>query len=1411
MDWASLHDDRAEITQRTLRDLSRGHTLHKSKKDTADLLRSMLPDDPRKSTEEYMVKSHRDIWDTMFTMAVGYMRLHPYWEDNMIAQRELYDSIVPKTLAGRFMYRKFQKTPTPIMMVVSIGNFSYGSHDDVILADGESLSWESAWKHGRRLYQYVQDTQVCKMVRFPQDAPDIAEVNTTRILDARRTAIPLYICPDNMPQCDQAGFMLGRRMRVPTIVPARQCNIPITTISATEVLTTYCPERTMTFSMIHTLYVRTRRNALQIRVQLPVPKQTVSLYMIMLILEVQSVDDIMAMVLRERDISKLSLKLVDVYQDLRKMLCEQMLRAHSLKIHTRADALRYIKIDMTDMEEELTSAARTLHMAMGEEDVADEDLNVAAAEALGAKKEAVRLKATNMERMFNMRLNRMFCALLPNVSTQDNTEVNHRKAALIGHMVSKLLRVWYGLVPPDNRDVIVRAEDWSLNIGRMLHQAGQADVSAARYAISKGHVTDTIHPHPTSTARAVIVNAINTGTANRSRAVFNTARSLSMPLVDTQVTKSTPPEGATAAARMPHDADVGIVCQFGTPDGTPCNLVQHVTGTSRRRVVQHYPRGTTKFTMLATSAGMVTGKVYTDEEVEDGALFEPFDDVRQYVRKGRRWRTQPFERVIAHAFGGDDDDADGTLSGMTGVRETIMRARDDKVESWATQQEDATKAETMLSALGEDCVETEEVLSARKVVMRMERIRRALGDDCEGGSVPKCLTSSDMPLLLVDGTPVAVLHDHTTPREVVDNIRLARRSGFMDPMTGTSMHDLGVEIRTQFGAFMSPAIRLEKMAEVMRIAARSSSSVALVAELEDLGIIEYLDREERTECVIAESITQVLEWLQKVRKRRWKGGEGDFTGAEDLWASCHFTHIMLHPAASLHSHALRNMPWANCDEGPRALFFSQMIPQVSHVNHALLNTGVFWRAVRVPCYGFKPMVTTIAENEVVVVRSDNRRYPANNMGVPATVAVMNYKGRKDDCCVVRKGFLQRGGLMEHEYIQRTFTKTPSVTMAPQIVNKRKDLNGVHQLGPDGIIKVGSAVRDRTILVGAAWFPRDGAPPKDHTMVFNATALMKREQWKVHQVDVVNGMRTGSLTVHIVLRRLIMPVRGSKLCLDCGQKFTIAEIVDDDRMPWPEDQYASPIDVIVAPEAFIGRNTLSGIVEMAVGNVAAMKGERYDATMYHPQMAPCPDDFSEPCVTFDKALGDALVSFGFRRDGSFVLRDGETGLFIGATRAKPQRIVPIMCGSVRLLLLEKHDPRNKGFARGVHGSTSMVTNNPTAGRKQHGAVRHGEMDADATQVYGAAKTCSSYIMQGGSACVVPICTSCGQVASKRSDILLGRLPPQMRGRVKALADFHTTACGGGEIVLVELPQVTVVMMDIMRMANVRFNIFTKARV
>jgi DNA-directed RNA polymerase subunit B' len=1365
----------------------------------------MLPPDPRKSPEDYMNSTHRMVWDSMYTLTAAYMRLHPYWEDNMTAQKQLYDAIVPKTLSGRFIYRKFQNTQNKVMMVVYIGNFSYGVPEDVVLADGETLSWESAWKHGRRLYMYVQDSQVCNMVRFPQDSPDCAEVNTTRILDARRTAIPMYVCPDNMPNADQAGFMMGRRMRVPTLVPARQCNVPITTTTAKDVITTYCPERPMSFNNIPTIYVKSRRTALNIRVQLHIPKQTLSLYLIMLILEVSSVEDIMAMVFRTKDWRTLPQNMHTMYQELREMVCEQKLKAKNLQIVTRADALGYIRIDMTDMEQDLTDAAQVLHTAMGEEDVKGEDLNDAAAQALGAKREDLRQKATNMERMFNMRLTRMFCNLLPNVSTMDNTEVNHRKAAIICHMVLKLVKVWYG-DPPDNRDAIVRHEDWSLNVGRMLYQAGRADISAARHAISKGHNTDSIHPHPVSTARGIIVNAINQGTTNRSRAVFNTARPLALPIVDTQTTKSIPPEGATAESRKPHATETGVVCPFSTPDGTQCNLVQHLTGTVQRRVLHHYTRGTIQFARLATSEGFAEGKAYTEDTISDGALFELFDDVRTYKWKGRRWRTQPFERVIQHAFGGENEE--GALSGMAGVEETIMAAKDAKEKSWAAQQEEAERSQALLDSMRDDVdEEDEEVIAARKKVTRMERIRSALGDGCgEGNSVPDYLMS-DTPMVLVDGTPMGVINRDVTPQNLADRLRAARRSGHIDRLTGISLHHMGVELRTQPGAMLTPAIRLDMLSAALEVARTAANAVDAVNTMESMGIIDMLDREERMECVVAESITQVLTEMQELRKSRWKAGVSDWAGPDDLWADCHFTHLMLHPAASLHAHAIRNMPWANCNEGPRALFFSQMIPQVTHFNAALTNTGVVRQCYRQPMYVQSALVTTIAEHEMTVVRSDNRVYQPPMMGVQATIAVMNYKGRKDDCVVVSQGFIDRMAMGQFEYSRRTFDKLPSVTLTRNIVNKRQDLNGLHQLGPDGIIRVGSVVRNKTILVGAGYFPKDGAQPKDYTMVFNAVAIMRNQQWRVHKVEIVNGMRTGALKIHITLRRFITFVRGMKLCLDCGQKFTVADIIPQHAMPFPENPNASPIDVILAPEALIGRNTLSGPLEMATGIVAAMEGRRYDATVYHPNMAPCPDDFSKPCKTFRDALGDSLVKLGFSRDGSFVLHDGETGLLIGATRAERWPATPILCGSMRLMCLYKHDPREKGFSRGVHGTTSMVTNNPTGGRKNHGAVRHGEMEKDATEVYGAAKTCSSYIMDGGSACVVPICSVCGQVASKKSEFLMQRMPPELRSRVKGLADFHSALCKGGEISLVRIPQVTLVMMDIMRMANVRFNIFT----
>jgi len=168
---------------------------------------------------------------------------------------------------------------------------------------------------------------------------------------------------------------------------------------------------------------------------------------------------------------------------------------------------------------------------------------------------------------------------------------------------------------------------------------------------------------------------------------------------------------------------------------------------------------------------------------------------------------------------------------------------------------------------------------------------------------------------------------------------------------------------------------------------------------------------------------------------------------------------------------------------------------------------------------------------------------------------------------------------------------------------------------------------------------------------------------------------------VVTAALRMPVRGDKLCSRHGQKGVIGAIVPDEDMPYTQEGIRP--DLVINAHAFPSRMTVGQIMEMAGGRIGGIDGT---------------------------AFGPVTMQDLYDRGGSGreVMYDGTTGLPL------QERIFIAPCWYQRLC----HVAQEKCYARGATGLTDRLTNQPTAGRKNAGGMRLGEMERDVLLGSGA---------------------------------------------------------------------------------------------
>ena len=274
-------------------------------------------------------------------------------------------------------------------------------------------------------------------------------------------------------------------------------------------------------------------------------------------------------------------------------------------------------------------------------------------------------------------------------------------------------------------------------------------------------------------------------------------------------------------------------------------------------------------------------------------------------------------------------------------------------------------------------------------------------------------------------------------------------------------------------------------------------------------------------------------------------------------------------------------------------------------------------------------------------------------------------------------------------------------------------NAVRKLDQDGIIVVGSEVKEGDILVGKitpkgqsevspeeklllAIFGEKSREVRDNSLkvphggagIVHSVRTFKREDGAELPPGV--NMR---VKVYIAQKRKIS--EGDKMSGRHGNKGVISKILPVEDMPFTAD--GQPIDVILNPFGVPSRMNIGQILEIHLGYAAKkLGGVKFSTPVF--------DGVS------NQELIDVMKEASMTDDGKQVLYDGMTG------EPFDERI------SVGVMYMIKlaHMVDDKLHARAT-GPYSLVTQQPLGGKAQNGGQRFGEMEVWALEAYGAAHT------------------------------------------------------------------------------------------
>lgn len=356
---------------------------------------------------------------------------------------------------------------------------------------------------------------------------------------------------------------------------------------------------------------------------------------------------------------------------------------------------------------------------------------------------------------------------------------------------------------------------------------------------------------------------------------------------------------------------------------------------------------------------------------------------------------------------------------------------------------------------------------------------------------------------------------------------------------------------------------------------------------------------------------------------------------------------------------------------------------------------------------------------------DLHSHPA---GQNMTVAIMSYEGyNMEDGLILNEGSIQRG--MQRSFYYKLHSsaeiKYPG-GLQDRFCIPDKEVKGYRMeedyrfLEDDGLIYPGQFVQTGDVLVGKISPPRfieeiEGFGQMINLNVDSSLTLKEDEKGVVSSVIIVeNGV--GDKEVNVLLRDQREPIVGDKFASRHGQKGVVGALFKQSDMPFTESGIVP--DAIFSPHSIPGRKTVSHVMEVLGGKVAALSGEFVDASAFDGQ-----DEAS---------LRKQLKELGFNATGTEVMYDPKTGKKMEAE---------IYIGSLYYLRL-KHQVENKIQARGT-GPVQLLTRQPAEGRIRGGGLKLGEMEKDALISHGAALLLKERFSSDQTTGYV--CTSCGYLA------------------------------------------------------------------
>lgn len=337
------------------------------------------------------------------------------------------------------------------------------------------------------------------------------------------------------------------------------------------------------------------------------------------------------------------------------------------------------------------------------------------------------------------------------------------------------------------------------------------------------------------------------------------------------------------------------------------------------------------------------------------------------------------------------------------------------------------------------------------------------------------------------------------------------------------------------------------------------------------------------------------------------------------------------------------------------------------------------------------------------------------LGKDLLVAFMPWRGYNMDDAIVISSRLVENDELTSINIKDFDIEVRETKLGPEQITRdipNVSEHSLRHLGEDGIVVVGSEVKNGDILVGKitpkgeqelsseerllrAIFGEKAKDVRDTSIRMNGSSTGKVIDVRTYTREQGHDLKAGVLMqIKIFVAEMRKIGVGDKLSGRHGNKGVVSRILPVEDMPFMAD--GTPIDIVLSPMGVPSRMNLGQLFEIHLGMAARALG-------YH---VATPSFNGVP----DETISAELKKAGFSTDGRIQLYDGLTGEpFEERTSV----------GVMHILKLH-HMVEDKIHARST-GPYTMVTQQPLGGKAQNGGQRFGEMEVWALEAYGAATT------------------------------------------------------------------------------------------